>query len=165
MPLKSGTCVHTTSIAGMQIGAIGLLLHTPAKHGMAEALRELGSARAWIVHGDGLDELAVSGPSQVAELRDDTITEWTLDPAEYGLRRWRKSDLAGGTPAQNAAAMRALFAGAPGAYREIVLLNTAAGLTIADKAADLPAGLAIAAEALDRGLAANLLYRLSIETA
>jgi anthranilate phosphoribosyltransferase len=130
---------------------------------LAEALRELGSTRAWVVHGDGLDELAISGPSQIAELRDGQLTEWTLEPADYGLQRWRKSDLQGGTARQNAAAMRALFAGAPGAYRDIVLLNSAAGLVIADKVPSLEDGLAMASDALDRGLAAALLQRLSNE--
>ena len=127
---------------------------------MAETLRNLGSTAAWVVHGAGLDELTVTGSSQVAELRDGEIIEWILDPTDYGMRLWTQAALRGGTPMENAEALRAMLAGAAGAYRDITLLNAAAGLMIAGRATDLTAGLAMAESALDSGKAAELLDHL-----
>src|SRR5712671_6822046 len=104
---------------------------------MAEVLGKLGSKRAWVVHGSGLDELTTTGPSQVAALENGTVTTFELTPEEFGLKRATLADLKGGDPAGNAATMRALLAGATGAIRDIVLLNTAAALHVAGKAADL----------------------------
>jgi anthranilate phosphoribosyltransferase len=131
---------------------------------LAEALQGLGSARAWVVHGDGLDELTVTGPSQIAELREGKITEWTLDPADYSLPLRAKAELRGGTAVDNARALRSMFEGESGAYRDITLLNTAAGLVIADKVADPGDGLVLAQGVLDSGRAAELLQRLSTKS-
>lgn len=127
---------------------------------MAEALGRLGTERAWVVHGQGLDEIALSGPTDVVELDGGAIRAFTIAPEDAGLDRAPPEAVRGGDPAENAAALTALLGGAPGAYRDIVLLNAAAALVIAGRARDLRAGAAIAAEAIDGGAAAAVLERL-----
>lgn len=128
---------------------------------MAEVLRNLGSTRVWVVHGeDGLDEITTTTATRVAELRDGKVREFTVTPEDAGLKRAAPEDLKGGDPAHNAAALRDLLDGKTGAYRDIVLLNAAAALVVADKAADLRAGVAMAAEALDFGAAKATLAKL-----
>jgi anthranilate phosphoribosyltransferase len=132
---------------------------------LAETLRNLGSIRAWVVHGsDGMDELTTTGPSQIAELKDGHIQTFTLDAQDYGLARARADELAGGTPEENAEAMRQLFAGAHGAYRDIVVLNSAAALVVADHAQDIAEGLQQADQALSSGAAAKVLDQLAALT-
>jgi len=122
---------------------------------MAETLRQLGSERVWLVHGgDGTDELTITGPTDVVELDRDKISEFTLRPADAGLAAAPPETLKGGSPAENATALRQLLAGAPGAYRNVVLLNVAAALLLAERVGDLRAGVARAAEAIDDGQAA-----------
>ena len=121
---------------------------------MAETLGRLGSARAWIVHGgDGTDELSIAAPSQVAALDGGTVTDFTVTPDDAGLPWHPFERLLGGTPADNAAALRALLDGATGAYRDAVLLNAAAALVVAERAANLKDGVDIARESLDSGAA------------
>lgn len=133
---------------------------------MAETLGRLGSERAWLVHGaDGTDEVSIAGPTRVAELRDGAVTERETHPEEAGLPVHPFEAILGGTPEDNARAFRALLGGAPGAYRDAVLLNAAAALVIADRAANLPEGAAIARESLDSGAAARALERLAAATA
>ena len=128
---------------------------------MAEVLRNLGSTRVWVVHGeDGLDEITTTTATRVAELRDGKVREFTVTPEDAGLKRAAPEDLKGGDPANNAAALRDMLYGKTGAYRDIVLLNAAAALVVADKAADLRAGVAMAAEALDFGAAKATLAKL-----
>ena len=127
---------------------------------MAEAARELGTETAWLVHGDGLDELTISGLSQVAALKDGQITTFAVKPGDAGLATHPLSALQGGDAAYNAAAMRALFDGAPGAYRDSVLLNAAAGLIIAGVESNLKAAASLAAESLDQGKAGAALCSL-----
>jgi anthranilate phosphoribosyltransferase len=127
---------------------------------MAEVLGKLGSERAWVVHGSGLDELTTTGPSQVAALENGAVTTFELTPEEVGLKRATLADLKGGDPADNAATMRALLAGATGAIRDIVLLNSAAALHVAGKAADLRAGITLAAKTIDSGAAGRALERM-----
>lgn len=129
---------------------------------MAEALRDLGAERAWIVHGsDGLDELTTTGDSRVAELRlDGSVHTFTLTPEEAGLRRASLEDLKGGDPQFNARALQALLNGETGAYRDIVLLNAAAALVLADRAENLKDGADQAARAIDSGAAREALDRL-----
>lgn len=132
---------------------------------MAETLAALGSDRAWLVHGaDGTDEMSIAGETHVVELRDGQITEFSVHPETAGLPVHPFAAVEGGTPAQNAAALRALLGGAPSAYRDAVLLNAAAALVIADKARDLPEGVELAAASIDSGAAkgkAEALARLS----
>ena len=124
----------------------------------AEALQRLGSVSAWVVHGsDGLDELTITGPSEVAVLNADGIARRTVTPEDAGLPRATLSDIQGGDPAHNAAALLRLLDGETGAYRNIVLLNAAAALVVAAKATDLKAGVALAAAAIDDGNAGALL--------
>ncbi len=132
---------------------------------MAETLARLGSERVWIVHGSGLDELTLSGESQVVELRNDQIREFTVTPEDAGLTRAPISAIRGGEAAENAAALTDLLAGAKNAYRDTVLLNTAAALIVADKAQDLRDGVAQAAHSIDTGAAANALETLRKEAA
>jgi anthranilate phosphoribosyltransferase len=128
---------------------------------MAEVLGKLGTERAWVVHGsDGIDELTTTGPSHVAEWKDGKVTTFEVTPEEAGLPRATAADLKGGDPATNALAVNALLDGHPGAYRDIVLYNSAAALLVAGKAATLRAGVQMAAEAISRGKARATLDKL-----
>jgi anthranilate phosphoribosyltransferase len=128
---------------------------------MAEALARLGTERAWLVHGQGLDELTLAGESQVVSLEEDgSLREFTVSPEDAGLPRAPASALKGGDPAANAVALEALLKGATGPYRDVVVLNAAAALIVAGRAADLRHGAAIAAKAIDDGAALGVLTRL-----
>jgi len=131
---------------------------------LARVLGALGAERAWVAHGDGLDELTTTGPTQVAEWRDGSVRLFTIDPETVGLPRAKAADLAGGDPPANAAAIRALLKGATGPYRDIVLLNAAAALLVADRAETLRDGVALAAAAIDEGSALKALEQLIEET-
>jgi len=127
---------------------------------MAETLAALGSDAAWLVHGsDGTDELSISGVSWVAALDAGAITEFEVHPEEAGLPVHPFAAILGGTPAENGQAFRALLDGAPGAYRDAVLLNSAAALLVAGKVNDLPQGVEKARESIDSGAA-----RRAVET-
>ena len=128
---------------------------------MAETLGRLGSEAAWLVHGDGLDELSLSGVNHVAALEGGVVREFSLTGAEAGLPAWPRAAIAGGEAAENAAALRALLDGAPGAYRDTVLFNAAAALRLAGRAGGLREGVAAAAAAIDSGAARNVLERLA----
>ena len=132
---------------------------------MAETLARLGTERAWLVHGMGLDELTLAGPSQVVELKDGALREFEVTPEEAGLARAPAEALKGGEPAENAAALQALLDGAPGAYRDCVLLNAAAALIVAGRAPSLRDGVALAARSLDGGAALDVLRRLRVAAA
>lgn len=128
---------------------------------LAHVLRNLGSTRAWVVSGaDGLDEITTTGPTHVAELRDGQVRTFTITPDDAGLPWATLADLRGGTPEENATALRAVLAGATGPYRDIVLLNAAAALLVADAAPDLKAGVALAADCIASGQATLALDRL-----
>lgn len=128
---------------------------------LVEVLGRLGATRAWTVHGQGLDELTTTGPTEVAEWRDGTVRRFQITPEDAGLPRADIADLRGGDAETNAAALRALLDGTPGPYRDIVLLNAAAALVVADRAPDLKAGVAAAARAIDDGQAAAALEALA----
>ncbi len=128
---------------------------------LAEVLGRLGAERAWVVHGsDGLDELTTTGPSQVAQFHQGQVTQFEITPDQLGLRRADPKELKGGDAEHNAAALRELLDGMPGAYRDIVVLNAGAALVVADKAATLKDGVAYAQRAIDDGAARNTLDRL-----
>ena len=127
---------------------------------LARALGALGSVRAWTVHGAGLDELTTTGETEVAEWRDGAVRLFTITPEAVGLPRAALADLQGGSPAQNAVALRELLEGKTGAYRDIVLLNTAAALLVSEKVETLREGVAMAAAAIDDGRARDALARL-----
>jgi anthranilate phosphoribosyltransferase len=127
---------------------------------MAETLAGLGTERAWIVHGLGLDELTLAGVNQVVELDRGAIRRFSVAAADAGLAPAPHAAIAGGDAAYNALALEALLQGAPGPYRDTVLLNAAAALVVAGKAAALPEGVAQAAAAIDSGAAHGVLDAL-----
>jgi anthranilate phosphoribosyltransferase len=120
----------------------------------AEALRDLGSQRALVAHGDdGLDELTTTAITHVASLENGRVTQSRIAPEEAGLPRASLADLKGGNATENAAALRRLFTGERSPYRDIVLLNAAAALMVADRAKDIQEGTQMAVQALDTGAA------------
>ncbi|EPX78127.1 anthranilate phosphoribosyltransferase [Salipiger mucosus] len=133
---------------------------------MAETLGQLGSERAWLVHGsDGTDELAISGMSWVAALEEDgSVREVELHPEDAGLPEHAFEEIVGGTPEENGTAFRALLEGAAGAYRDAVLLNAAAALVVAGKATDLRQGVEMARESIDSGAALGKVRALAEAT-
>lgn len=128
---------------------------------MALVLRALGSERAWVVHGhDGLDELTITGPSSVVELRDGVVTAFEVTPEQLGLDRAAPAGLRGGDARANATAILGLLHGARGAYRDIVILNAAAALVVGGRVGHLMEGAALARHAIDSGGAAARLEAL-----
>lgn len=128
---------------------------------VAAALLANRAIKAWVVHGsDGLDEITVTGPSFVAQIANGDLRSFEVSPEDAGLKTHDAKDLAGADPDYNAAAIHALFDGAPGAYRDVVLLNSAAALIVADKVADLREGAEAAAGIIDSGKAKEKLARL-----
>jgi anthranilate phosphoribosyltransferase len=127
---------------------------------IAEVLRDMGSKTVWVVHGDGLDEMTTTGTTQVVALENGEIREFTLEPEEFGLKRVDLSELKGGDGLYNAKALRAVLEGEKNAYREIVLLNSAASLVIAGKAGDMAEGVDMAARSIDDGAALATLEKL-----
>ena len=132
---------------------------------MAETLAALGTEHAWLVHGQGLDELSVAGDNQVVSLDDGTVTERIVTPEDAGLSRAPVSGIAGGDAPANAAALLALLQGAPGPYRDTVLLNAGAALLVARRADDLRGAVEQARNAIDRGAALATLEALRRATA
>jgi len=129
---------------------------------LAEVLALLGARRAFVVHGaGGIDELSPAGPNLVAEVVDGRIVERTIDPADLGVPRCNAHELVGGTAAENAAAIRAIFDGAEnGGRRDAILLNAAGAIAAAGHADDLRDGLDAAHRALSSGAAADRLGQL-----
>jgi anthranilate phosphoribosyltransferase len=128
---------------------------------IAEVLCRLGARRAFVVHGaGGIDELSPAGPNLVCEVVDGEVRARTIDPADLGVPRCSPGALRGGTPAENAAAIRAVFEGRDGPGRDAVLLNAAGAIAAAGYAADLREGLGLAAQAVDSGEAAERLEAL-----
>jgi anthranilate phosphoribosyltransferase len=128
---------------------------------MARVLGNLGSSRAMVVHGaDGLDEITLSGPTQITALEEGQIVSYSITPEQFGLRRAPLGALVGGDAVENAAITLEVLTGKPGPHRDVVLLNAAAALTVAGSAADLHAGLQLAAQAIDSGAALEKLRRL-----
>jgi anthranilate phosphoribosyltransferase len=130
---------------------------------LADVLARLGARRAFVVHGAaGIDELSPAGPNLVGEVVDGDVRERTIDPAELGIRRCDPSALAGGSPADNAARIRAIFSGdEDGGAKDAILLNAAGAIAAGGHAADLQEGLGYAREALESGAAAERLERLA----
>ncbi len=129
---------------------------------IAEVLSRLGSRRAFVVHGAfGVDELSPAGPNLVCEVVDGSVRRREIDPLEIGIARCAPEELRGGTPAENAAAIRAVFAGEErGAKRDAILLNAAGAIAAAGHAGDLREGLELARTTLDSGAAAERLDAL-----
>ena len=124
----------------------------------AEALAGLGATRALVVHGHGgIDELSPTGPNLVVEVVDGAVSEGTVDPADLGFPQAPPGSLAGGSPSDNASTLRGVLAGRKGPHRDAVVLNAAAALVTAGVVDDLPAGVSLATDTIDRGEAARRL--------
>ena len=131
---------------------------------MAEVLGRLGSERAWVVHGAGLDELTIAGTTTVAALEGGKVETFEIVPEDIGLPRARLDDIRGGEPHRNAALMCELLTGAGGPVRDVVLLNSGAALVVAGRAASLADGIELAAQSLDAGTARRVLEQLVART-
>jgi anthranilate phosphoribosyltransferase len=149
-----------TNPAGARAQVVGV--YAPALvRTIAEVLAQLGARRAFVVHGaGGIDELSPTGPNLVCEVVDGGVREREIDPLELGVPRCSPEDLRGGSPADNAAAIRAVFRGDNGGRRSAILLNAAGAIAAAGHAADLRDGLELAREAVDSGAAAARLEEL-----
>ncbi|MBI3702173.1 MAG: anthranilate phosphoribosyltransferase [Afipia sp.] len=129
---------------------------------LAQVLKNLGAESVWVVHGsDGLDEITLTGPTHVAELKNGAIRTFDVTPEDAGLPRAPGAELKGGDANANAKALTAVLEGKPSAYRNVALLNAAAALIVAGKAKDLKEGVALGTKSLDSGAAMEKLKRLA----
>jgi anthranilate phosphoribosyltransferase len=124
---------------------------------VAEALRSLGAEHALVVHGDGSDEVAVSGPTLVHEVRRGSVEAFTLTPEQIGVSKWRREDLRGGDATQNAAICRRVLSGERGGPRDAVLANAGAALYVAGRVSSIREGVALSARVIDDGSARRTL--------
>ncbi len=149
-----------TNPAGARAQVVGV--YAPELVGtIAAVLARLGARRAFVVHGaGGVDELSPIGPNLVCEVVGGKVRRREIDPREFGVRRCKPGELAGGSPAENAATIREIFAGAAGPKRDAVLLNAGGAIAAGGHAKDLEEGYRAAAEALDSGAAAARLEEL-----
>ena len=128
---------------------------------LARVLNELGSRRAFVVHGlDGLDEISVSGESKISEVRGGRVYSYRVSPEDFGLRRSRLSDLQGGNAADNAQIITSLLNGEEGPRRDVVLMNASLAIAAGGKANDFHEGVKLAAQSIDSGAAMEKLRRL-----
>ncbi|HXM64184.1 MAG TPA: anthranilate phosphoribosyltransferase [Terriglobales bacterium] len=128
---------------------------------LAEALSMLGLHRALVVHGlDGLDEITITGPTRIAEVREGTIRTYEVTPEEFGMKRGTLDDISGGDAAANACIIRDILAGKRSPRKDVVLLNAAAALVAAGKADHLTDALPLASKSIDSGAAAEKLQAL-----
>jgi anthranilate phosphoribosyltransferase len=127
----------------------------------AHVLAALGTTHAWVVHGaDGLDEVSTTGPTYVAELKNGSVTEFTISPSDIGLPKVKLDDLRGGDGAHNARYLSALLNGETGPYRDIVLFNAASALVASGHEIDLKSAAKRATTSIDNGYALNALNKL-----
>ena len=125
---------------------------------LARSLLMLGSDRAWVVHGaDGIDEISTTGYTKVSECRAGAVNTFYVHPVDFGIRKALPADLLGGDAARNAEIVRDVLKGAPGAPRDVVLLNAGVGLFVAGRSASVREGIARAAEVIDTGAALRTL--------
>lgn len=149
-----------TNPAGAQAQVLGVYSRSLVET-IAEVLKNLGVRRAMVVCGeDGLDEISLTAPTDVAEVRDGHVDTYRLLPEQFGLKRAEISDLKGGDPAANAHLIRAILTGDQGARTDIVLFNAAAALYMAGRAADLGEGLELARSSIRDGNALKALEAL-----
>ena len=145
-----GPLTNPAGVKRQLTGAFAIDLIYP----MAETLKELGSEAAWLVHGsDGTDEISIAGTTTVVELKDGKLKSREVHPEDAGLPVHPFRDILGGTPKENAQALRALLDGTLGAYRDAVLMNAAAALIVAGRVTDLRDGVEVARESIDSGKA------------
>ncbi len=149
-----------TNPAGARAGIFGVYSPELVRT-IADVLAALGSRRAFVVHGaHGIDELSPAGPNLVCEVVEGEVRERTIDPRDLGIERCSPDELSGGTAEENARTARDILAGARGGKRDAVLINAAGAIAAAGNAADLPEGLALAADAIDSGRAGERLEQL-----
>ncbi|NYT07628.1 MAG: anthranilate phosphoribosyltransferase [Methanomicrobiales archaeon] len=130
----------------------------------AHSLISLGAERAMVVHGNGLDEITISGQTLVAEIDGTSIRRYTFTPAEFGISSSPLSSIIGGTPSENARIIRQVLSGKEGPARDVVVMNAGAAIYIGGRARDYAAGITRAEEAIDSGAAAEKLDALVIAT-
>jgi anthranilate phosphoribosyltransferase len=156
-----GPLSNPASVTRIMVGVFATAWLEP----LARVLGNLGTERAWLVHGaDGLDEITTTGPTSVVSIEDGKLETFTIVPETYGIARASLADLKGGDPAHNAAALRGVLDGEKNAYRDIAVLNAAGALTVAGKVSDLHAGVAMAVNAIDSGQAKAVLDRLILSS-
>jgi anthranilate phosphoribosyltransferase len=131
---------------------------------MAEVLGRLGAEHAWVVHGEGLDELTTAGVTTVAAFEDGKVRTFEVAPEDFGLPRACLQDIRGGEPRHNAGLMRDLLAGIGGPLRDVVLLNSGAALLVAGRVTTVEAGIELAARSIDSGAAQRVLDELVART-
>jgi anthranilate phosphoribosyltransferase len=149
-----------TNPAGANAQVIGVYAPTLTEP-IAQVLRELGTIRAFVVHGaDGLDEISTTGESRVSEVREGAVRTFVVRPEDCGIARAHIRDLRGGNREENAEIIRRILHGEDGPRRDIVLLNAAAALVVAGKARDLREGTKLAAQSIDSGGAERKLLAL-----
>jgi len=129
---------------------------------LASVLKVLGAERALVVHGNGMDEIANTGETQVAELKDGEVTSYRLKPEDLGYPRAEPRDIAGGTPEENARKLAAVMKGERSAARDIVAMNSGAAVYVSGRAASLMEGASMAEEALDSGRALYVLQQMTL---
>ncbi len=142
-----------TNPAGANVQVLGVYEKelTPI---LAEVLNRLGTRSAFVVYGEGsLDEISITSKTQVSQLKDGKVTTYMIEPEDFGLPRATLNDIRGGDAQENAAIVLSVLQGEPGPRRDMVLLNAAAALVAAGRAADFPDGITRAAEAIDTGRA------------
>ena len=145
-----GPLTNPAGVTRQLTGAFSAALIRP----MAETLLALGSHKAWLVHGgDGTDEISIAAPTAVAAVENGAVREFSLHPEDAGLPVHPFDSILGGTPQDNAIALRALLNGAKNAYRDAVLFNSAAALMVADRVSSLKDGVEMAAASIDSGAA------------
>ncbi len=128
---------------------------------MAQVLCDLGTRRALVVHGsDGLDEITITGESKISEVRDGKIRTYYVTPEDFGLQRAPLAQIRGGDAARNAEIIRDLLSGAPGATRDVVLLNASAGLVVGGKSESMRQAIVLARASIDSGEALRRLEQL-----
>ncbi len=149
-----------TNPAGADVQVIGVY-HKDLPEKIARVLEKLGSRAAMVVHGHGgMDELSITGPTRVAQLKDGQVTLFDVTPEDAGLSRASIEDIRGGNIDENAEIIRRIFQGETGPRRDIVLLNAAAAFVVADMAPSLSAGVELAREVIDSGRAGEKLDAL-----
>jgi anthranilate phosphoribosyltransferase len=128
---------------------------------LAEVLNKLGSRSAFVVYGEGsLDEISIIGKTQVSQLKDGEVSTYMIEPEDFGMSRADLGDIRGGDVQENANIVLSVLKGESGAKRDMVLLNAAAALVAAGRAADFPEGITQAAESIDSGRALEKLEGL-----
>ena len=149
-----------TNPAGARRQVMGVS-HPELTEQLAQVLARLGSVHVYVVHGlDGIDEISISGPTQISALRDGEIKTFTIEPKQLGIKPAKMDDLKVASPIESAQIIRDVLAGEKGPAREAVLVNAAAAFVVGGKAKDLKAGIPLAAESIDSGRAAKALENL-----